>query len=1164
MAKIIYYKSPLNKSEKIEINKQFSTLKDVLEYLKIQNEPLMVKFNGEIPDDLPLDLELEGSDTIEIHRPVMGGNNASNKETLATVIQIAALVAVIVFSGGAGGLTAGQQLGILLGSSLASGALMKRAAEIRAKAANSGTSIEEVDTATNSYSLDNIQNEARPTSTMPLPMGSHRSAPDLITDPWTSNFGQEAVEGEGIPAVSSFYPGVGTLTGGKRNGSLKRWADMPANYITTGFPKYAIRIAPFHYNTSLPITSTEEADIIADVKNEYLTYGTSLTAHWLPYSPDFMGRYSPLVIYHSDPTDPAYGKYNLFFYLAKAFYIETTYSYAYSTLMSNLFSGGSVGAYEDLYWTETHLSGNQELIKVTSSYNYFYPSTVGASETFANLRTKMANFLSTLNGGDLTDANKNFSYAIEMQYKTVGITSIVSEGVDYSTQIFNHGIGDFNISERKVGSIAATETIDSLLPTYSPIDKDNPVEGFRWLVPDLANTQVYYPFYQNVKAIERKQIKNLYDDYVFPGLFDVPSYIQFEGKMGQNAFNMNIEGMIYSTSGGGITTNNTQIIIEFKKSSEEDWSPYGSAGIVSIQNNNTKKLVKPIEIILSEGFLDTEKLMVRIRKTTLDENDNNGDKVCNLYADKIRFYTHYAQYGEYPDRRIAFAPQNQDGVSITALVNDSTTTTKYNALIEAKCWVFDFDSEEWVWQHTRNPAWWWLYLAHGGFLNLEAVGEYEYPYSPTFGWVNYPGHENSTEHIFGVGLTDDKIDISAIKEWAQFCDDEELTFDMIFKDDVSCSESLERIANAGRASCTYYLGLLSVIWEDKNQAVVGMYGMSDIIAGSFSINYQIGETPAKVIGKYINRETWETETVEASVPFSEEDNIQSVEINLEGITSTSLAQRAVNILAARQFYQKRSYSWDVGINGFLSRRGDIVYLSHDSTQYGSSGRIVDFIVKNNKITGIITNNAYLDSSDIFVTIKNPAGVMTNLSCSIDGNNILFDTEQDMIFGSWFYNRGVLNSESEFVNSQPEDFVFIAGAKETTGKKVRISSISPKDDLTFTVTAIDEDAAMWAREYDEVIDNESFDNSELVLKLDSFQYTDLGQGNLKIDWNGSEYIEIINQESNLPLEANGAYSFSGGSVIIELLPNKKYTLVARPFVLGQSYKSVEKVFKVWLS
>ena len=55
---------------------------------------------------------------------------------------------------------------------------------------------QELDTSTNSYSLTTASNEARPLAPMPIPMGSHRFAPDIHCEAFVSYFGTEYNFGE--------------------------------------------------------------------------------------------------------------------------------------------------------------------------------------------------------------------------------------------------------------------------------------------------------------------------------------------------------------------------------------------------------------------------------------------------------------------------------------------------------------------------------------------------------------------------------------------------------------------------------------------------------------------------------------------------------------------------------------------------------------------------------------------------------------------------------------------------------------------------------------------------------------------------------------------------------------------------------------------------------
>ena len=444
-----------------------------------------------------------------------------------------------------------------------------------------------------------------------------------------------------------------------------------------------------------------------------------------------------------------------------------------------------------------------------------------------------------------------------------------------------------------------------------------------------------------------------------------------------------------------------------------------------------------------------------------------------------------------------------------------------------------------------------------------------YP-NTTLYWRNTnPEHPNNIEKMFGAGMTDDELDIENIKEWGRFCDDNNLFYDAIIKDDTSCSDILEKIANVGRGYTTYYKGKLGVIWEESNQSAVGMYGMGNIISGSFSVDYSVDNQLSKVTVVFSNRDNnWESEELYSTIPFADPSFYKVLQVTLQGVTERQQAQREANILAARQYFQQRTYTWKVDFEGLIAKRGDVVYLSHDATQYGYSGRIKKFNVVSGVVVSIETTSFLEDTAISHVTIRTPEGEMATYECSVSGNIITFIDTYPIEKAPVYIDTETDNLDSDYANSMPDDFVFIAVAKETPGKLVRITSIKSEDDLSFTISAVDEDPAMWSYEFNDLYitppEDESFDDSEIVCKVDNLQYFNLGNGLVKIMWENlnSDYIRIINEFSGLPIEADGSFSFSGGEVILELEQGQKYNLRIEPFVVGTPYRMETKKITVW--
>lgn len=1158
MAKIIFHKKIL--TDEIEELDLEGSYKDILFALDIPRETLQITINGETPTYIDLESNPEPTDVVEIRRIVLGG--AKDKQGLAAVIQIAALVVITVLSQGA--TSPWLIAAIAAGSAVVSGALNARAMKMLSRS-SSGASVQEMDIASNSYSLTNINNDPRPNQTIPLIFGSHKSVPDILSLPYRYVYKAENVFDYTVPWQYKYYPAITP-----ENGPLatdNSWITMPAGFIKPGFPAYEIKFAPYPFGIAQgELTPAIVTSILNEIKNHYNDWYTTPSSGMINFYNGYVGTREaiPLVFYHSSPSDPYYGRYNLFFLLARWFDTGLTYYSPTSSVYDfRVFWIGTAAPDLSSFTAaiyRTVFGGTTQSYLVTWNFGpaYIYPPRLSFSINNDTDRNNALNhwrdFLLELNGGSLS-SDKNFSYLSENLYQNYALSTVRSEGIDVNTQLFCHGIGDFELTERRIGvSDIVNSPLNMNASFFSPIRKTD------WIIPSALNLI----FQNSLVNYPDKKLSNI-DSPTTPIDFDDEdqhNWIHLESKRGYSNLYFYFSGRLYSTNQTtGFSSNICDVEIQVKQEGDTTWRAFSTGDnvpMLRLVNNNTKLINAPLYIDFAALFVydPTKIYKARIRKVTLDSVNNNENQVCDLSLSKISFDDHL-YYSKNPN---VLAPLNVDGVYWTALINDTGSNPKFSAMAVAKCWVFDFADDEWKWQETRNPAWWWLYYCMGGYLRTALPELESFPYNPTPGFTTAIENPNKLEHLFGIGVSYERIDIDRIKSWAQFCDDNDLKIDMVLKDDTSAADVLERIANVGRGSVTYYSGIHSVVYEDPNQIPQGMFTMADIIAGSFSVNYSVGNPIRKVTASFINRETWETEKVEAFVPYSDPENLQNIDMTLEGVTEKQQAQREVNILAARQFYQRRTYSWDVDVNGVLAKRGSLYYLSHDSTQYGWSGSINEFIF-DAEIKGIRTS-AILDDSISHVTIRCPDNTMQTYACHIEGNNIIFDDLYPIELAPFYVNTKDENALSSWDKSFAEDFVFIAGALETSGKLVRISNIVPKGDFQFTITAVDEDPAMWAYEYDDVIPPESFSDSNIVLEPKNVSYEILTEGLVKIFWDNVDYVEIVSEETGLPIEANGSYAFSGGVVTLELVKGRKYTLLIKPFAIGTPFKSVNKKVVVW--
>lgn len=1121
MGKIIYFISPLDSSKKKIIESDESVLK-ILQDFKIEKESLSLTLNGETPDEFDIHYVMQDGDVLEIRR-IVHGNSSKGKSNLANIIQIVALIAATVLS--FGNTSPLLIAAIAAGGGIAAGALNARAAKLALKEAGNLDS-ETVEVATNSFSLSQATNDVRPLKPVPLPMGSHVYAPDLHARIF-NDYSLGINNSNFVTTDAIFYPGDSPTNGALLPGGSANpdWITMPALYINATLPVYEIKFAP-----------TPNLGGIAAIKTAYL-------AGFSPFLYTFnVPNDNPIVVYHSDPADPLYGKYDFFSNLAAV----SVYTIGYANY------AGATG----MFGTATHpnlsfITTNDFTVNKFFTFNiynnngFYYPTISSVSTVADSLLAHRNYMINVLNNGNVTTSNKDESFAIRTSYISYAVTSVKTEGVPSANHIFNFGVGDSVISQRKLEKIIIPQNASQ---NWTAIDKAAwalPV-GSHSVLSFVESKKLFNGGLGTTTGPETNIELNDFNDY---------NWVYFDGPPGMFLVSFNFLGYLYRATSSGMAENYVEYEFQIKTNNQTNWTQ-GTRFFFA--NNNTKKITNKLTRSPS-GFPTSDKFtQVRIRKMTLDSKNNVDERTCDIDLVNITFFEPFNN----PDK---LRPFNLDAFSVIANSQRQASQNKYNALVETKCWIYDFDTETWSWGLTRNPAFWFLYFAYGGFYNAEAVGAFTYPFSPTYGFVNYPGHPDSTDQIFGVGLTNEQIDIAKILEWAEFCETKELYLDLVLKDDTSCADVLERIANIGRGSVSYYNGLLSVVYEDESQSPTCVFGMGNILAGSFSVDYNVTEKVGIVKGNFVNRNgDWETTQVQATVPYSTEENLKVIEVNLEGVTEEQQAQREVNIMAARQFYQRRMYSWKVDVEGLIAKRGDLVYLSHDSTQYGYSGRIKGFILTGGLITGIETSSILQDDSTSHVTIRYPDNTYEIFQCHVVGNNLIFDETYPIEKASFYISPTVENLLTDYTNSIPEDFIFISGAKETPGKLVRISEIKADKDMNFTISAVDEDPAMWAFEYGDDEPPESFEDVELVLSITNFKVKNLGGGLVRILWEGvnADQVQIINEFSETPIESNGSYSFSGGSVTLELVEGNKYEFRMEPFAIGTPYRAINKRFTVW--
>ena len=399
---------------------------------------------------------------------------------------------------------------------------------------------------------------------------------------------------------------------------------------------------------------------------------------------------------------------------------------------------------------------------------------------------------------------------------------------------------------------------------------------------------------------------------------------------------------------------------------------------------------------------------VRVRLTSA--RSSNGE--IGEWETRGGYQYSFSVMRSYQEDGANYAGQTRMGLVIKASGQLNGVVQKMSALAVASCTYWDGDA--WRWGPTSNPAWWYLDFA--------------------LGRKNEEG-----KHLYGCFLPWSQIDVPALIVWSEFCTAEGMSFNGIIDRSQSAWDTLTTIARCGMASISYASGKLGVVWDKKNASPVAAFGMSNIIKGSFSVQYITENLADEIVVNYVDQDQeWQQKQVRKISPGVTSPTRTST-VELMGCTNVTMAGKFSNYLAAQQFYRKRMISWECDFEGFVCQRGDVVFLSHDLTQWGYSGRIVSIAA--NKRTLTLERKVPRSGAVEFLMVAFPDGTLSTFEV------LAGEGEQDVVT---LTSNLVLQDEYG-----PVDHRWFFSPLPTPGKKVKIVSARPVSQSRIALVATDE-------------------------------------------------------------------------------------------------------------
>lgn len=295
---------------------------------------------------------------------------------------------------------------------------------------------------------------------------------------------------------------------------------------------------------------------------------------------------------------------------------------------------------------------------------------------------------------------------------------------------------------------------------------------------------------------------------------------------------------------------------------------------------------------------------VQVRRTAAPAPGSGQDRVT---------FQALRSYGSRPEQRNA---DTITAVAVRASAQVSGTIERLSGIVRQRVPTWDGAA----WSVTRSPS-----------SNPAALFR-----AYLLGW-----HDADGRLLAGAGYAATLVDDVSLGAWYQFCAayGHMLSCDLVFQQAVGAEEAIEIIARCGRAVPVWRGGKMGVAWEDEDRAPVRLIAPPSVIRDSFAIEWAAAEAADEIAGRYNDAaDDWQQREIRRSVPGMAVP-AQTAVVDLRGITSAGGAARAVNLLAARQAYQRRRLSWAMGREGIALSRGDVCAISHDLVSGGVSGRL---------------------------------------------------------------------------------------------------------------------------------------------------------------------------------------------------------------------------------
>lgn len=355
-------------------------------------------------------------------------------------------------------------------------------------------------------------------------------------------------------------------------------------------------------------------------------------------------------------------------------------------------------------------------------------------------------------------------------------------------------------------------------------------------------------------------------------------------------------------------------------------------------------------------------------------------------------------------------------------------------------------------------------------------------------------NSDNPSHICRKILEDSGVEslriMPSFNEWANFCEEKSLRCNIVFDSELSVRKALDTVSLLGRASVLQAGSKFDVIIEKAGliPAQSFLFGMGNILSDTFKQNFLplVDRANFIEITYYDKNKDYEPSVVSVGQIAADNSRVSNKSsVTLVGCTDEAQARAYGRFTLNCNRYLTETIEFEADKDSLVCRYGDIIKVSHDTPQYGFSGRLLE------------------DSGADFVILDRYLDTVGGVKYAIQIKNDVNEIKEFEILEILAPNKLRLNLNGS-VFKKYDNYAF--GEINKASKLYRILKIATSGEFTRHITAI---------EYNEDI----YDDRENISVTD---YSSLGVRNLRI----SEYLKYDTAKN---IKTMLALAWSGNSL-----------------------------------